>query len=521
MSAPQITLFIAAQASALRKPTFSVWIAGISDVTEYVYTIDTERAIESLKGYGNVNIGRAELTASNEDNTFIVDGIRQIEDKAKIKIWSGFDGRNIPVFTGIITAVKPDVSEDNVSLVCKDYMGLFLEVIERGHQGSTNNTIKLILEAFATEYLLNTDISSFDEYTEVLDNPSFDLQSKLSVIEKLMSSIFSVVFFDEDGTMLIQEREHYILEDWTYDDVNINDCELLSNTEIINSIEIEYEENFLLREEDALSVDSYGLHRRAMRLEIINSVLVSSYYYGATSKRIGLGTSALEGFEITSAATASMIGCVAVKLRQDGASGYMTCQIYDDDGGDPSFPDTLLGTSIQKASGGLAEAFAWEYFYLETPVEIDSSTTYWVVFNMASVSGTVEVQVSVVEASDQHAFFATPFDFGDGVEFGDGYHFYTDAGGVWTSQDNIQMKHKIRGSKQADRLAKDVIRFYKDPYQRIKITASGAPSLQLFDQVLVDIEQPMVVKGRYVIEGRRLIHTPELFTSIDKLRKVG
>ena len=75
-------------------------------------------------------------------------------------------------------------------------------------------------------------------------------------------------------------------------------------------------------------------------------------------------------------------------------------------------------------------------------------------------------------------------------------------------------------SREAQRVARDWVEFYKESHERIRISAPAVPQLQLLDEVFVDIEL-RDVRGYYVIEGRRQIITPEYYTTIDTLRKVA
>lgn len=500
LTGAQQALYLADQASFLRGHTFSVWIAGMGDPTNHIYSINTTRALESARGQGSINIGIAILEASNDGNLFLSGGESNIEKNAKIKILAGFRGRNIPIFSGIVDEVRPDISRDVVTIMCKDYMGLYLETIEQGHRGPTNNTIKLILESMVDENILVSAISSSDERNEVLTNTYVDAKRKITAMEELAEMIFSVPYWDEDGTLQLEEREYKNLIAWTFTNDSVNDCEMLAKSEVINSIEIEYEDNFLVRYEDARSIDSYGLRRRQLPLPLINSDLVSSYTLGATTEELGDGSNTIEGFKFTSAAGSSTINCVAIRLKQTAASGYISCKIYSDDGGSPSLPDTLQETSLVKASGGLSsEGFALEYFYFDSPVNIIPATVYWAGFDVSAISGTVEAQISAVEAVGMHTYY----------------------NGSWHSDDNKQMKHYVRGSRQAERIAEDKVRFFKEPVERIKIDAPAVPHLQLYDQVMVDITKPFVVRDRYTIEERRFRITPSLFTSIDVLRRAG
>jgi hypothetical protein len=488
----QITKLGAAQAYSVREPSFVVWIEGFGDPTDHVMEIDTEVALESPLGRGYMNTGRAILTMSNENGYFYSDGKSNVEKNARMKVWVGFDNLNIPIFTGIVYSVRPTGSTDVVVLNCKDYMGLFQEVLVEGSQ-DPNNTAKLLIEDFCDSVNIPVpNMASTDETTSPYTEPSFEEQDMLTVLEAVCSSIFYTAYLDEDGYLNVVEREHSTLVDFQFKDNNVIDCENLTDTEIINDITIEYGENFFSKYEDQTSMDTYGRNSRSDRILLLNSTIVSNQITGSTTEELD---HALEAFKFTSASDAASVDCLHVKMKKDGAHGYITAKIYSDSSGTP---DALLATSQLKASDNLSAEFAWEIFYYSTPVEISPSTDYWVVIDTSSISsGVVYVQMSGAAASAKHAYYS----------------------GSWHLEDDKQVLHKIRSSFQAQRLAEDTVRFYKNPHERISITAPGMPQLQLLDEILVDIAL-REIWGHYVIEGRRHIITPDKYITIDTLRKI-
>ena len=488
----QIARFDTALLCPVREPSFVVWIEGFGDPTEYAMKIDSEVALEYPRGRGHLSAGRAILVMSNENGYFYSDGKSKVEENAMIKIWTGFDGLNIPIFTGTVYSVKPTGTTDVVTLNCKDYMGLFQEVLIKGGQ-YPNNTAKLLMEDFCNQVNIPApSIASTDETDSIYTQPVFEEQSIFRGLEEVCNSIFYTAYFDENGNLNAVEREHSTLVDWTFKDNNVIDCEKLADTEIINDITIEYRGNFFSSYEDQASVDTYGRRARSDRTLLLNSTLVSEKTAGSTAEELNHD---MEAFKFTSAGDAASIDCLHVKMKKDNAHGYITASVYSDSGG---VPDVLLGTSQLKASDSLPSEFAWEIFHFSAPVEIWPSTDHWVVIDTSSVSsGIVYVQISGAEVSAKHA-----------------YH-----DGAWQIEDNKQVLHRIRGSFHAQRVAEDVIRFHRTPHERIRIIAPAVPHLQLLDEVLVEIRL-REVQGHYVIEGRRHIITPEKYTTVDTLRKV-
>ena len=489
----QITELNLVQAYSVREPSFVVWIEGFGDPTEYVMEIDSEVALEFPRGRGYLNVGRAILVMSNEDGEFYLDGQSKIEKNARVKVWAGMSNLNIPVFTGIVNSVEPMGTTDVVVLSCKDYMGLFQEILIQGSQ-DPNNTAKLLIEKLTVDLanLPTPNIAATDETTLAYTGPTFEEGSVLEALEEVCNSIFHIAYFDEDGTLNAVEREHSTLIDHQFRDGNIIDCESLTDTEVVNNITVEYKENFFSKYEDQASIDAYGKQARSDQTLLLNSTLVSDKTTGSTTEELDHD---LEAFKFTSSSDATIIDCLHIKMKKDNAHGYITAGIYSDSGG---VPNALLATSQLKASDNLSTDFAWEVFYFSVPAEISPSTDYWVVIDTSSLSsGTIYAQISKVSATAKHAYYGV---------------------GSWVTEDDKQVLHRIRGSIHAQRVAEDTVSFYKDPHERIRITAPAVPQLQLLDEVMVDIKL-RERWGRYVIEGRRHIIAPDSYITIDTLRK--
>lgn len=479
-------------AGKMRQPSFAVWIEGLGGVSDYVVSIDSEVALESAKGRGKINIGSATVELENVGGYFYYDGESRINRNEKIQVWCGFSGLNIPIFAGVVYSVKPRGDTGVVDLACKDYMGVLSEMWLSGSQ-DPNNTIKLLCGMICEDAsLLEPDIESTDETTAPLTDPTFDERTYLRALEEICSSIFYAGYFNEEGVLMLREREHSNQVDFVFKDRNTSDCFALEDTEIINDLTIEYRENFYTKSTDQTSIDTYRSRMRVDRNLLTNESLVSSKYIGSTTEELDYD---LEGFKFQAGEDSGVIDCLHIKMKQDGAHGYIYAKIYSDSGGNPN---TLLGTSQQKASANLSESFAWEIFYFVAPVDITPSGYYWIIIDITSVdTGSVYVQISAAVATAKH----THYDSG------------------WVAEDNKQVLHEIRGSVPGQRTAGDVVRFYKEPHERIRIIAPAVPQLQLMDEVLVDVRL-RGIKGRYIIEGRRHMMKPDSYTTIDTLRKV-
>lgn len=481
-----------------------MFIGGLGDIKQYVEYIVTDRQLER-QDEGGLRRGRfavdtARLICSNEDDTFYSSGVSTIQEKASITIYAGFSNLNIPIFSGVVQFIRPLPASDTVLIGAVGFMGVMKELRVAGVQGS-NTTVKAIAQDFASEVGAAESITGGQAIGTALGVNSLEPQSMLSALERLCDSIFHMGWFDESGVLYIEERNWTNQVDWTYNDDNTVNVSPLAESPIINNVEVEYRNNWMASYEDTASVNEHRKRSRQFRRPFLNFLDVASATSGSTTEELN---ETLEAVKFTSAATAGNIDGIAMKLGQSGGGGSISVKIYSDDGGSPSLPDTLLGTSELKypalfVNGG----FAWEYFRFLTPVEISPSTAYWSVLDLTSATGTVNAHISAATATAQHAVNS----------------------GSWSAQDDKKMLHQVRSSTMAQQNAEDIVRRYKDPRDRFLLIAPAAPQLQINDEFPVDITIPFEVKGAFAIEGRRHIISNQgddaKFTSFDTLSRVS
>lgn len=480
------------QKGVIRKPTFVLWIEGFGDTTDYVISIDTEVALESLRGRGNINIGRAIIELNNEKGYFYSEGKSKIRSCARMKVWAGFDGLNIPIFTGIVYNVKPIGTSNTVIVNCRDYMGLFYDFVVS--ELGLNNTPKTIIEYLCSKVGVLSKIEGTEETTAQYDDLKFSSQSAISILEKICDSVFYVAYFDENGILNFVEREYFRSSGWKFNDNNIIDCAILGDSEIINDVAVEYKNGFYSRCFDQASIDEYRTRTSQIYTFSLGTDLVSKQIQGTIQEILGHN---LEGFNFISSEDCSLIDTIHIRLKKAEAQGYIYLKIYTDVNG---LPGEVIGESILKLANDLNNDWAWEIFSFDTPVRILPSTNYWCIIDTSSItSGIVYIQIN------------------DSLTTGK-YTYYNSSS--WQSENNKEALHIIRGNKYAQRVANDLIRFYKNPRERISIVAPAIPNLQLTDLVMVDVKKAGIL-GLYTIERRRHILNYEKYTTVDTLRKVG
>lgn len=489
LSAGQQTSFLSYQSSRLREPSFVLWLEGFGDSSGYVKSIDTDRNIESLRGFGNLAIGLATIELNNESGYFYSNGVSKVRDNSMIKVYAGFSDLNVPIFSGIVYAVKPQ-SNDTVTLLCRDYMGLFFDNFLENV--GINQTPKTILDYFCSLFQITSDVPTSSETGYTFYNPAWTGLRIMTAVEKICDSLFLIAYFAEDGDLQIKEREFTNVVDFTFIDKNMLDIYRLDSTEVINDITVSYQPGFFSSSKDQVSIDMNRYRSRQISVPSFSSGAVSSYHIGTGTELLD---NTLEGFKFTSDADATHIDTVHLKIKSVLAVGYLYVKIYTNNAG---IPGTLLATSLSKPANDLSVDFVLEYFQFNPSLSISASTDYWCVVDKVSItSGTVSLQVATTGATAIYA--------------------YND--GTWHTEIAKYPVHNIKGSKYAKYLGDDIIRFYKSAHERIRIHAPSVPQLQLFDEVLVD-SSSVGIKGRYVIDGRRHL-IKDSYVTIDTLRRVN
>jgi len=472
LTAQQQIDFLSYQISGVRSPSFTTWIEGFSDVSDYVKSIETDRNAESLRGFGNLAIGVATIVMNNENRYFYSDGKSNIPSNARIKIYAGFHDLNIPIFSGIIYLVSPQPN-NVVILNCRDYMGFFFENFV--DNVGVNQTTKAILDYFCSLFDLISGVPSTSETLLEFYNPTWTGLRMMTIIEKICDSLFSIAYFDEDGILRFVEHEYSNSISYTMNDTNITDIYKFSNTEIINSVQIGYQPGFFSSAKDQVSIDSFRERLRLIQIPSFDSGVVSSFSIGNDSELLN---NDLEGFLFNSDASASYIDTIHLKLKSVSAVGYLCVKIYSNSAGVPS---TLLATSVYKPCNDLSGDYAIEYFTILPSLSISPSTDYWCIIDTTLVSsGSVYLQITTTGASAIYA--------------------YND--GTWHTETNKYPLHNIKGLKYAKIVSEDIIRFYKNSHERIRIHAPAIQQLQLYDEVFVNSDS-MGIRGRYKITGIR------------------
>ena len=495
--------FLTLQSLPVTDESIEVVITGINDLRGRILYCYTNRGIEDERGRGFISIGRAYLVIDNTDSLLFDDGVSKVAENADIQIWMGFGGLNVPVFAGVVRRVIPIMEQENVVVQCADKLILMYDDYISGSI-DPDNTPKLIAEELCAEVgapaTLGTKGSGdgvAGEIIEEYDNPTFNYMRRLTALQNVQNSIFHAALFDEQGTLQMYQRDRQTPVDWTYTSKNARPMEWMAASGIVNKVEFEYDERFFVIEKDQQSIDDNGVKGASLRVLITNSETVSERIYGTGIEELD---NDVEAFKILSGGDATSIDCLQLAMAQDGsASGAITVKIYDDSEG---VPNRLLAISQAKPSGGLWTDFTWETFFFETPADTPPARNYWVAIDSSEVgAGTIYLAISRGDATAQYAYLS----------------------GGWTTQDDKLPLHKVRSSRMARRAAQDIVRFYRNEKDMVRITSTtGVPQFSLFDEVGVDVSVATIDgAGRYVLERVEHTFSPDGFTTRHTMRGVA
>ena len=486
------TAFLDYQDDPVRVPTSAVSIAGFGDLSD-VLSIETFQGLETGIS-GIYSTGKASVIVRNTDGIFFSNGRSNVDVNARLQIWAGFKREldlKIPIFSGIVRDVRPSLSDNTVEFDCSDYMQIFQDNTISGSQ-DPYFTPKDIVDFWASDHSLVSSITSNSEITTAYTQPTFDQMSQKLALEKVGLSIFSIFYFDEDGTLRVKEKEYTNPVDWLYNKRNVINAYYIEDTPVINAVSMEYRDRFLAYADDLDSIGRHKRHGREYLLNIINDLSVSSLTSGEGSE---IPTTDEVAVRIDPAIDGSL-NCVLLKLSRTTANGLVYVKIYSDSSG----PDALLGTSQAVACGGFPDDHGWITFYFRTPIALPVGT-YWISFDLSNISGNLQFKYSEVAKTGYHATYN---------------------GSAWSLVNNKRMLYRARGSWESQRVLNDLIRFHKDPHEMIRIIAPAVLHLQRFDEVYVDAEtedQEEII-GRYVITQRRHV-IGDGHTTIDTLRRIG
>lgn len=474
LSISEQALYLSYASHKTRQPTYSVWVENYGEL-QGIITIETERYIE-----GNFLIpfiGRARILVSNSGGIVYGDA-PNIPIGAHIKVFVGYQGLNVPIFAGVIEKVNPGVVATTAEIGVRDFFAYMEYKMVYGYPES--NTPRGILENWAAELYLFSDIPPTSDTDEVLTAPTFNYISQLKAVEKIGISLVSNIYFDTNGKLRCYERETYI-DSAIWDAGDIVDVNILMPLDIINSVEINYYEDFSCYYSDQQSIDEYRKRDRVYLLTHINQELVASYNWGTEVEELGYD---LHGIKFTSSVSSTIIDTVKMRLKQDNGYGELYGKIYTDAAG----PDVLIGTSRKVYASDISDSFGDYVFNFDPPILITPSTGYWFVIDKTATSGNIYASASYAAATGQYAVYSSG----------------------WNIEDNKRMNYSIHGSASAKKTAEDIVEFCKYPRQRLSVKTYPQPHIELFDRVIMNINKRGIqFKGAYRVTGIRSLLTTE------------
>jgi len=226
--------------TSVRKPTFSLFIEGYGDLTDYCKNYNITKNVEDA--IGEPNHGRGWLTLYDQAGSFITGGNCVFKKSDKVKIWAGFEDTNISRFTGIITETKVDTAKKEINIGIADY-GFALKKAQTSGDWSEFNTPKLLINELLNRQNLPPAIFQNESglpTTHEFSDMDLERRSYWALIHGATMSIFYVFFFDEDGYMRCMRRDSYTELGYTFTDDFIMSLTYDRDAEVINSKQIDH-----------------------------------------------------------------------------------------------------------------------------------------------------------------------------------------------------------------------------------------------------------------------------------------
>lgn len=100
--------------NSVRRPSYSVLVDLVGDITEDVIQVDVSTEIEdSLR---ESNYGRGAIVLNNRAGKYYSGSTSKIEENALIRVFAGFMGENIPIWTGLVTDAQTSGESGSLTL---------------------------------------------------------------------------------------------------------------------------------------------------------------------------------------------------------------------------------------------------------------------------------------------------------------------------------------------------------------------------------------------------------------------
>ena len=240
LSAQDILRFTEKRKSRSKQVSYSVWIEGLGDVTLLTLRINIDRRIDNEGIYYSSKVNSCQLVLYNKDHQFF-DFVPQYKIGSRVKVWAGFDGINVPIFTGIIVGY-PSVSENLEQLVitCYDYMSLMaLMTFTQDYTGNRPSFYEIINYLCSQNAVIN-NVSNTGDFAIELQRAWFDTRNADDILIDLATVLGSIAYFDEDGGFNISKLSYYNYVDEILDDKILGNITPLVPSTIINCVDTQY-----------------------------------------------------------------------------------------------------------------------------------------------------------------------------------------------------------------------------------------------------------------------------------------
>lgn len=231
----------AGSVASVRKPTFSVYVDLVGDVSEDIEQFDLSTLTEdSLR---EPNYGRGTIILNNEGGKYTDSDLSLIEEDSLVRVFVGFENENILIWTGIVTDAQPSGSSDQMGLSVAQLGERFRNRSTSGDFGDYPNP-KALYDFLAASALLPAPIIQNEaaypsDFT--FGNTDIDANTTYwSLIHGASLTINVIPFFDENGVLNTVLRNTVNDVDLFVDDSVLIDLQYIQDGELINQKTIDY-----------------------------------------------------------------------------------------------------------------------------------------------------------------------------------------------------------------------------------------------------------------------------------------
>ena len=234
------TDFVAKSRAFFRHPTFSIFAGLQGDITSDGIVVEyTRRAEDSLK---EPNYGTGTVTISDDEQKYIENGHSVFKQNDAVMIFAGFDGDNIPRFSGVIRDIQLQ-SGSNVQVLSIAELGYRLRTSKTSGDHSVYDSPKLLIDYLGSKARIGEIVyedESGPPTTFTFGQTFLSLRTFWAMMHGAALCISYLQHFDEKGRLNLTRRTSFEDTGYTFTDSEIESLKYLQLAKLINHKTIDY-----------------------------------------------------------------------------------------------------------------------------------------------------------------------------------------------------------------------------------------------------------------------------------------